>query len=201
MTAYFTSDSHFGHQRIIEYCDRPFKSVEEMNQSIIQRWNSKVGENDTLYFLGDWALGGGFKSAGEKARFYREKINCKNIYLIWGNHDHSREDNLFKSQFVNCQDMMEINVDGKHITLCHYALKVWNKSHHGSWHLYGHSHGTLPDDPNSLSFDCGVDCHNFYPLNVKEINAIMDKKEWKSVDHHKGDKKKGNNKIIRSDIL
>jgi len=63
-------------------------------------------------------------------------------------------------------------------------MRVWNKSHHGAWHLYGHSHGTLPDDKNSLSFDVGVDCHNFTPINFEQVSAIMKKKNFKPIDHH-----------------
>ncbi len=70
------------------------------------------------------------------------------------------------------------------IVMLHYSMRVWNKSHHGSWHLYGHSHGTLPDDPNSLSIDVGVDCHNYQPISYDEIKSIMSKKEFKPVDHH-----------------
>jgi calcineurin-like phosphoesterase family protein len=64
------------------------------------------------------------------------------------------------------------------IVLFHYALREWNASHWGSYHLYGHSHGTLPDIDTSLSFDIGVDCHNFYPLSYEEVKAIMKKKNW-----------------------
>ena len=64
------------------------------------------------------------------------------------------------------------------IVLFHYAMRTWNASHWGTYHLYGHSHGSLPDDINSLSFDIGVDCHNYYPLNYAEVKAIMQRKEW-----------------------
>ncbi len=62
--------------------------------------------------------------------------------------------------------------------LFHYAMRVWNASHHGSWHLYGHSHGTLPDDITSLSFDIGVDSQHYKPLSYDEVKAIMSQKEW-----------------------
>jgi len=65
------------------------------------------------------------------------------------------------------------------IVLFHYSLREWNASHWGTYHLYGHSHGTLEDLSNSLSFDIGVDCHNFYPLSYKEVKSIMRKKDWK----------------------
>ena len=72
----------------------------------------------------------------------------------------------------------------RRIVLCHYAFRVWNKSHRGAWHLYGHSHGSLPDDPNSLSFDAGVDCHEFTPISYERVKEIMAEKRFLPVDHH-----------------
>lgn len=57
-------------------------------------------------------------------------------------------------------------------------LRVWRGSHRGNWHLYGHSHGTLPDLEDKLSFDVGVDAHDFHPLSYEEVKAIMAKKTW-----------------------
>lgn len=66
-------------------------------------------------------------------------------------------------------------------------MRVWNKSHYGAWMLYGHSHGSLIDDPNSLSFDVGVDCHNYKPFSFEEVKEIMSHKIWKAIDHHGND--------------
>jgi len=64
------------------------------------------------------------------------------------------------------------------IILLHYAMRVWRGSHRGTWHLYGHSHGQLPDLEDHLSFDAGVDSHNFYPISYEEVKAIMKTKTW-----------------------
>lgn len=64
------------------------------------------------------------------------------------------------------------------LVLFHYAMRVWQASHHGTYHIYGHSHGTLSDNPNSLSFDIGVDCHNYSPINYQDIKNIMKQKKW-----------------------
>jgi calcineurin-like phosphoesterase family protein len=175
---FFTSDTHYGHANIIKYSSRPFSSVEEMNDALVKKINDKVGVDDCLWHLGDFAMGG-----SQNVKEFRDRINCRNINLILGNHDNIKvvtQGNLFN----NIYDFHETKVEGRRIVLCHYALKVWNKSHHGSYHLYGHSHGTLPDDPNSLSFDIGVDCHNLEPLSISEINKIMSTKTYKPVDHH-----------------
>jgi hypothetical protein len=70
------------------------------------------------------------------------------------------------------------------IILAHYAFRVWDRSHHGSWNLYGHSHGTLPDDPHARAIDVGIDCHNYYPIEFDQVKEIMDKKLWQPIDHH-----------------
>lgn len=78
---YFTSDLHFGHKNIIKYEDRPFSSVEEMDEFLIYKWNSKVGKNDEVYILGDF----GFVS-GTRANELLDRLNGKK-FLIKGNHD------------------------------------------------------------------------------------------------------------------
>jgi len=178
MNYWFTADTHFGHANIIKYCNRPFKEESEMNKVIIANWNSVVNKNDLVYHLGDFCFGN--KDYYFNAFF--EQLNGK-IILIKGNHDKLSAKNRDKF-FAYSDSYREIEVNGQDITLCHYSMRVWNKSHRGSWHLYGHSHGSLADDPNSLSFDCGVDCHNYTPINFEQVKEIMSKKVWKPIDHH-----------------
>ena len=175
---FFTSDHHFGHKKIIKFCNRPFTSVEEMDEVMIQRWNEKVTPDDEVYHLGDIGL-----SSPGKLRKILERLNGK-IYLIKGNHEKSAE--ACHSRFEWIRDYYELTVEDKAfergeqlMVLFHYAQRVWNASHWGAYHLYGHSHGSLSDDPKSLSFDIGVDCHNFYPLSYAEVKSIMKQKEWK----------------------
>lgn len=171
---WFTSDNHFGHKNIIRFTNRPFSDVEEMNQEMINRWNEKVGKNDDVYHLGDFALA----SAG-KTRQIRKQLNGR-IHLIKGNHESSALECADCFEWI--KDYYELKVNDrngpKHIILFHYALKVWNASHHGAWHLYGHSHGSLRDDDTSRSFDVGVDNHNFYPLSYDEVKKIIMQKKW-----------------------
>ncbi|HEX8561944.1 MAG TPA: phosphoesterase [Flavobacterium sp.] len=174
---WFTSDHHFGHKNVIEFSKRPFADVEEMNETMITRWNEKVKPEDTVYHIGDFSL----MSSG-KTRKIIQQLNGK-ICLIAGNHESSARD--CASDFEWIKDYYELTVDdqdahnGKRfIVLFHYAMRVWNASHYGTWHLYGHSHGDLPDDPNSLSIDVGVDIHNFYPLSYEDVKKIMSLKTW-----------------------
>ena len=176
---FFTSDHHFGHKNIIKFCNRPFESVEEMDETMIKRWNEKISPDDDVYHLGDVAL-----CSPNKLKKIIDRLHGK-IHLIKGNHEKSAL--ACKDHFEWIKDYYELTVEddefpeGKQkIILLHYGMRVWNKSHWGTYHLYGHSHGTLPDDPKMRAIDVGVDCHDFYPVSYEEVKAIMKKKEWTS---------------------
>jgi calcineurin-like phosphoesterase family protein len=182
---FFTSDTHYYHENIIRFSNRPFDTIEAMNEALIERWNAKIKKGDLVYHLGDFAL----KCSPQDANSILDRLNGQ-IILIRGNHESVAEQ--VKERFAAVKDYDEITVkdaDAPHngkrkIVLLHYAMRVWNSSHHGAWHLYGHSHGTLPDDPNSLSFDIGVDCWGYAPLSYQEVKAVMAGKSFAPVDHH-----------------
>jgi len=173
---HFTSDTHFGHANIIRYCNRPFSSVREMNECIIDKWNTKVSKDDSVYHIGDFGFGD-----PQSLKSILRQLNGK-IYLIRGNHDKFQI--VRDLGFQQVWPIREIKFNDQTIILCHYAMRVWNKSHRGAWQLYGHSHGTLPEDQNSLSFDVGVDANNFEPLSFDEVKIRMESKNFKSIDHH-----------------
>jgi calcineurin-like phosphoesterase family protein len=182
MNYYFTADTHFGHTNIIKYCNRPFKTIEEHNEVLINNWNKVVKPNDIIYHLGDFC----FKSNGPVN--YLKRLNGQ-IYFIWGNHDAQMHKyfnkygtSAFSRHVYFIGDMSEITIGDQDIILNHYSMRVWNKSHYGSWHLYGHSHGQLPDDPHSLSLDVGVDCHNYTPISFEYITELMSKKLFIPLD-------------------
>jgi len=184
---FFGSDYHLDHKNIIKYCDRPYGSVNEMNEEIIRNNNSIVGVNDNLYIPGDM-----FFCNATKAVNFLKRMNGKK-HLILGNHDSVIRKNraLFEEHFEFIGDYLEIRIDDPSATqgrqlicLSHYAFKVWNGSHRSSWQLYGHSHGSLPDDPNALQMDVGVDCNNYFPFSYSEIKSRMSKKTYKPMDHH-----------------
>ena len=164
MSIFFTADLHLGHKNIIRYCGRPFSSVEDMDATIIKNWNAKVTSNDLVYIIGDFAFG-----QREQVLGYIQKLNGKKI-LIDGNHDNIGQPKNYG--FIEKWPIREIKIEGQHITLSHYAMRVWNKSHFDSWMLYGHSHGTL--EPQGKSWDVGVDYNNFEPLSFEEIKKIME---------------------------
>lgn len=165
---FFTADLHLGHRAIIDHCYRPFPSVEEMDAVLLDNINQRVTKSDMLYILGDFSLGN-----KDVVKQQLDRLRCKSVYLIRGNHDRLSPAQYDAAGFFYKGDMLDLKVQDQHITLCHYAMRRWNKSHHGAWHLYGHSHGHLPDDPLSFSFDIGVDCHNFFPLSFDEVRDKM----------------------------
>lgn len=183
---FFTSDHHFGHTNIIKFSQRPFQDLQEMNETLIQRWNEKVGPDDVVYHLGDVAL----TKDREMVHNILERLNGT-IYLIQGNHEGAALNH--RKRFAWIKDYHELSVkdadapNGKRkIILFHYAMRVWRSDFRGTWHLYGHSHGNLPDKKDRLAFDVGVDCHDFYPLSYEEVKKIMATKEWVSPFPDKG---------------
>ena len=174
---YFTSDHHFGHANIIRFCNRPFANVEEMNETLIARWNEKIQPQDEVYHLGDFGL-----NSKEELAAILDRLNGKK-YLIVGNHEGAALQNKSKFQWTKEYHELKVNdpecANGvQRIILFHYAMRVWRSDHRGTWHLYGHSHNNLPDIAESLSFDVGVDAHDFYPLSYEDVKAIMKRKTW-----------------------
>lgn len=159
MKVWFTADNHFGHANIIKFCKRPFSNAQEMDREMIRRWNERVAPEDTVRHLGDFS----FQNQGN----YIHALNGAK-HLIVGNHDHKR---MQKVGWASIKDMDLITVDSTDIVLCHYGLRVWHKSHYGALHFYGHSHGTLPGDSQSL--DVGVDCWDFRPVSLDEIKQRL----------------------------
>lgn len=180
MKTFFTSDTHFFHSRIIQYCLRPFANATDMNEQLIANWNNVVTPDDVVYHLGDFAFG----DANGVDRVMR-RLNFKHFHFVKGNHDepfcdwyHSNKDDTYLAPKVSLYPShLEAKIEGNKFTLCHYAMRTWNESHRSALHLYGHSHGTLPDDPNSKSFDVGVDCHNFAPISLERVLHLMSKKK------------------------
>ena len=159
MRTWFTADTHFGHANIIKFCGRPFKDVDEMDRTLIEVWNAVVRPEDTVWHLGDFA----FRSTKDPEAYLRRLHGTK--HLVVGNHD--GEASRSAPSWGSVQDMAHVSIDGHRVTLCHYAMRVWPRSHHGALHFYGHSHGNLPGD--SQSCDVGMDCWGFCPVTLAQI--------------------------------
>ena len=172
---FFTADQHYGHSRIIEFQERPFADLDEMHEALIRNYNDLVQDGDTVYFLGDFS----FQRKPDEV-FYRLK-GQKN--LILGNHDREKLVKHLPWGWIKSTYKLKVkdkeNTDQR-IWLSHYAHRVWPHSHHGSIHLYGHSHGNLEDWGKST--DVGVDAWNYKPVHLDQILDYMKNKP--ATAHH-----------------
>ncbi len=156
MTTFITADLHLGHKNILQHAERPFATVEDMDDTLIRNWNWKVTPSDEVYVLGDVVFQDPMK--------YLPDMNGKK-YLIIGNHDYRWLKKL-EPHFEWMKDLHLLKKDGKEFMLCHYAMRTWCGSNRGNVMLHGHSHGQLPKWPDSL--DVGVDAHQMYPITLRQ---------------------------------
>ena len=173
---FFTSDTHFGHTNIIKYCNRPFGSVEEHDETLIKNWNEKVGPDDIIFHLGDFAFG-----SEKQWMNYLDRLNGKK-YLVIGNHDWRKLTPGVCQRFVEVSQQMNINIEGIHIWLNHFPFLCFSGAWKGmdaSWQLFGHVH-TAPYADSGLDhqrlvnlfttqFDVGTDSNNFTPISFNEV--------------------------------
>lgn len=195
---FFIGDFHIGHKNIIKFDDRPFADVDEMHAELIKRWNSVVESDDIVYYLGDLSF-----CRDETTKWFINSIKGK-IHFILGNHDKMR-DIIKLNRWESVHEYgTEIGVKdeddktrGSHgyqqIIMCHYPILSWNKAHHSSYHLHGHSHGslmkTMPDYYKRKVMDVGCNCIDYTPISYTQVKEIMSKKIISVVDHHEEIKK------------
>lgn len=160
MAHFFTSDTHFGHAKILGYCNRPFSSIEEHDEALIANWNSTVAPQDVVFHLGDFCWGHPDK--------YLSRLNG-HVRVIVGNHD--KKNLLLKAGFEWVKDLYLGQVDNRPIFLFHYPCLSWPSRSRKSWHLFGHVHGRLTGQP--LSLDVGVDCHGYQPISFEEVSRMI----------------------------
>lgn len=179
---FFTSDTHFWHENILKFCNRPFSSIEEMNDTIINNWNSVVKENDIVFHLGDFCFCG-----SDKFKELIEKLNGK-IYLILGNHDLKTIKQWHETKFEAVYQQMCIKIDGKKIYLNHFPFLCYAGTYYryedAVWQLFGHVHSSDKNknglDNQRLSmlfptqYDVGVDNNNYTPISFEEVKNIIE---------------------------
>ena len=184
---WFTSDLHLGHVNVLQFQNRPFADIDEMNGALIANINAKVKKNDELWILGDFS----FRISLEESIALRKKIYCNNVHLVYGNHDKNYEGT---DTFSSNQMYKELKTDYGKIILFHYPIADWNGKHHGNIHLHGHIHSVgeynqeqlaklAPDfiyghapkheNPTGRIYDVGVDANNYYPVSLDEILEKM----------------------------
>ena len=140
---YYISDLHFFHANALNFDKRPFSTVDEMNDYIVQHWNKKVTNNDVVYILGDVSLLHGKEKLIELVAILKGKK-----VLIQGNHD-ILKDYRYKQLFYEIHDYQEItdHIKGQsyNLVLSHYPILMWKNQHRGSILLYGHTHNSVED--------------------------------------------------------
>lgn len=177
---YYVADLHLFDSRILKMCNRPFSTMDEMMCEIRAYWNTKVGEKDTVYLLGDVAT-----DLIDEAIKYIKELNGKKV-LVYGNHDeqflgHYRDSGCFEA----VESLLSIIDEGRDVTLCHYPLLSFKESTRNGYHVFGHTHNNPAEynryviDQNSHAFNAGVDVTDF---QVCSLDDLISKKnpEWLS---------------------
>jgi len=168
---YFTSDLHLNHTNIIKYCNRPFKTIEEMDTTLINNWNEIVKPKDSIYILGDFTF--------NNIEYINHTLNILNgkKYLIKGNHDaFLKNKKLDLSQFEWIKDYYTLKTQYKgekiKLILSHFPFYTWDSKHYGSYHLYGHVHNSTTNLHTIIgnnSYNVGVDVNDFKPISLEQI--------------------------------
>lgn len=178
---FFTSDHHFGHTNIIGYCDRPFTSVEEMDEAMVRLWNEVVGIDDTVWYLGDFTM------TLENAQKFAPRLNGKKK-LIVGNHDKVfKKDKLRKDYYDMGFEIIEhqkiITLDGQQVKLCHFPyleeagaeFEARYPDHRPvpttPWLLHGHVHQAWKNRGRQINV--GADVWEFKPASADQIISLM----------------------------
>ncbi len=182
---FFTSDLHFGHEWIISFNQRPYKSVEQMDDELIKNWNQTVPKDGIVFVLGDIGYTDDKRIIEIFNQLHGEKI------LIKGNHDwdYYKEETL-NSLFKEVYDLLFLRVqDYNHsvyhyMVLCHYPMFDWQNSYKGTWQLFGHIHTrrlkefqTVKSRLFSTQYDVGVDNNQFRPISCHEVSEIIEKQK------------------------
>jgi len=170
MRNFFISDTHFGHNNIIKYCNRPFKTLDEMNETLVRNWNERVKPEDTVFVVGDFC----FKNSpaqihrGEghihHASYYENQLNGKKIF-IKGSHDNN-------NSCKTCVLRVLIRLGGKNINIAHDPKDAIAEC---DFNIVGHVHNNwkfkkvLRIGKTIYMINVGVDMWDFRPITIEEI--------------------------------
>ena len=182
---YFISDTHFGHKGSLRWNDgqvRPgFQDLKEMEELMITNWNNTVSENDTVFFLGDFA----YKCSKSRAKVIFRKLNGVK-HLIEGNHDlkiASKLEHCWEtiSQIAQFDFITPEKGLKQEIIMCHYPMVTWRHKHQGAWHLHGHVHGSMQNaNMGTRRYDCSVEVNDYRPISLEQL-TIKIKEQYETV--------------------
>lgn len=181
---FFTSDTHFHHTNILEFCKRPWSNIKTHDLALIQNWNKVVPEDGIVIHAGDLCM-------TASTDYIRELVKQLNgtIHLVMGNHDYrNRMDrNIIRNIFENrVYDILEFSVqDYYNFIICHYPLLYWHRGFH---HLHGHIHSGLNSTASEvvpehfMRYDIGVDNNNYTPISLEELVSIFMEKKVRHIE-------------------
>ena len=187
---FFTSDPHYGHRNILTFCHRPFKDTKEMEKSLIENWNSVVGDNDIAFILGDvmWFEG------RTECKKVLEQLKGKEIHIVPGNHDKLETFEYLSDRFIIHDSIVTCWVKTfngtNQLFLCHFPMATWPHFEQQAVHLFGHIHsGQLSENrvdkigedlvvKEGKCYDVGCDNNNYTPIEVRDIYNKLGK-TWK----------------------
>ena len=187
MTRWFTSDLHFQHKNICKYTDRSkYTTPEKHAEWLTDLWNKQVSASDEIYHLGDFSFAKKYEEIAETV----SKLNGQKHFLK-GNHDDRKILERLKTDGLICNwhDYKEIKIGETPTCLFHFCIRAWHRQHYGSFHLFGHSHGSLKD-AQGLCLDVGLDsAYNIYSehrfFSEQDVLQYMQGREIYISDHHK----------------
>ena len=175
---WFTSDLHFWHKNICKYCNRPYENIEEMNEAIVNNWNSVVKEGDTVFVLGDLGFCG-----IEKLKPLMTQLKGK-IFLLQGNHDSPKVvTRLYEEKIIEDFDRLaSVIITGdeecpeQELALCHFPMIDWANKEKGAWMIHGHQH-QLPHMPSCsiAHWDVGLDKNGMVPISFEQLKINITK--------------------------
>ncbi len=187
MTVWFTADLHLGHLNIIDYCQRPFDDVEEMNRVMIEHWNSLVDHADTVYVVGDFALGKIADTLPIASRLRGHKL------LVAGNHDrcwsgNGRRAEGWTERYLSAgfeqviQGQASVDINHHTVEICHFPYRGdslardrftdWRPADEGNWLIHGHVHEKWAQQGRMINV--GVDANDFRPVDIAFIAALIE---------------------------
>lgn len=170
---WFVSDLHLGHSNILTFEQpRPFKTIDEHDETIIKNWNSVVKEKDIVFILGDifW------KYSKDKIIYILFRLNGIK-YFTRGNHDRNKTVTIYEQYMTHIENTEMIQLLGKYIVLSHYPIESWQGMHRNTIHIHGHTHHLLNKDNIKNRFNVALEQINYTPININDILKYLEK--WK----------------------
>ncbi len=168
---YYIADLHLGHEKVIQFSERPFSSLEEMDRMLIANWRAVVRPEDEVYILGDLI----YKS--DNPEKYLKQLTGR-LHLIKGNHDTYIKKPECQKYFESVDDTKQIADNGRRVFMSHYPHAEWPGYYRNAIHLFGHIHNRENDAyrimkslPNN--YNVGADVLGFTPRTLDEIIAIF----------------------------